>query len=302
MASYRYERNIRPEDLVQEPPRVLTPKERRANWWHYHWYYVALILAALLAAGWYAWQNLTAVRPDYVVTVVSRTDPAPELLEQVQAQLEAVGDVRLFPLSGRGRPPARRRGADRGLCPAGRRHPSGRAGPAAGRHVVPGPPHHRRGGGFARSGAGRPLVVGPNRRPLNQASLSSLQRPSVRPHPAARRGLFVQSPPSNVRTKGRQTRADRAVRQPLCLLPRQGVQNPPPLPRQDSRPGRTNKKAARPFGLTAFFGAMEGTRTPGLLIRRNQKGYFVHLPRVRRIEILYKISSFSELMFLASFA
>ena len=91
MASYRYERNIRPEDLVQEPPRVLTPKERRANWWHYHWYYVALIPAALLAAGWYAWQNLTAVRPDYVVTVVSRTDPAPELLEQVQAQLEAVG-------------------------------------------------------------------------------------------------------------------------------------------------------------------------------------------------------------------
>ena len=91
MASYRYERNIRPEDLVQEPPRVLTPKERRANWWHYHWYYVALILAALLAAGWYAWQNLTAVRPDYVGTVVSRTDPAPELLEQVQAQLEAVG-------------------------------------------------------------------------------------------------------------------------------------------------------------------------------------------------------------------
>ena len=41
MASYRYERNIRPEDLVQEPPRVLTPQERRANWWHYHWYYVA---------------------------------------------------------------------------------------------------------------------------------------------------------------------------------------------------------------------------------------------------------------------
>ena len=75
MASYRYERNIRPEDLVQEPPRVLPPKERRVNW----------------SAGWYAWQNLTAVRPDYVVTVVSRTDPAPELLEQVQAQLETVG-------------------------------------------------------------------------------------------------------------------------------------------------------------------------------------------------------------------
>ena len=63
-----------------------------------------------------------------------------------------------------------------------------------------------------------------------------------------------------------------------------------------------NKKAMKSFDFTAFFGAMEGTRTPGLLIRRNQKGYFVHLPRVRCIEILYKISSFSELMFLASFA
>jgi len=26
----------------------------------------------------------------------------------------------------------------------------------------------------------------------------------------------------------------------------------------------------------AFFGAMEGTRTPGLLIRRNQEAIFIH--------------------------
>lgn len=91
MASYRYERNIRPEDLIPDVPPPLTPKERWQNWWHYHWYFVALAVAAALAAGWYAWQNLTAVQPDYVVTVVSRTDPAPELLEQVQARLEAVG-------------------------------------------------------------------------------------------------------------------------------------------------------------------------------------------------------------------
>lgn len=90
MASYRYERNIRPEDLVQEPPRVLTPRERRANWWHYHWYYLALILVALLAAGWYTYQNLTAVQPDHVVTVVSRVSPSEELLDEVQARLEAV--------------------------------------------------------------------------------------------------------------------------------------------------------------------------------------------------------------------
>ena len=30
------------------------------------------------------------------------------------------------------------------------------------------------------------------------------------------------------------------------------------------------------FNLTAFFGAMEGTRTPGLLIRRNPEAIFIH--------------------------
>ena len=48
MASYRYERNISPEDLVPEKTRELTPAEARANWWHYHWYYVVLIAAAVL--------------------------------------------------------------------------------------------------------------------------------------------------------------------------------------------------------------------------------------------------------------
>lgn len=52
MASYRYERDIKPEDLIQETPPPLTPAQQRANWWHYHWYYVVLIAAALLAVGY----------------------------------------------------------------------------------------------------------------------------------------------------------------------------------------------------------------------------------------------------------
>ena len=46
MASYSYERDITPEDLIQETPPPLTPAQQRANWWHYHWYYVVLIAAA----------------------------------------------------------------------------------------------------------------------------------------------------------------------------------------------------------------------------------------------------------------
>ncbi len=33
-----------------------------------------------------------------------------------------------------------------------------------------------------------------------------------------------------------------------------------------------NKKAMKSFDFTAFFGAMEGTRTPGLLIRSASQG------------------------------
>lgn len=73
MASYRYERDIKPEDLIPEAPRQLTPAETRANWWHYHWYYVALVAAAVLAIGYFVWSRVTEVKPDYTVAVVSRT-------------------------------------------------------------------------------------------------------------------------------------------------------------------------------------------------------------------------------------
>lgn len=72
MASYRYERDIKPEDLIPEAPRTLTKAEARANWWHY----VALLVLAVLAAGYFVWSRVTEVKPDYTVAVVSRTDPA----------------------------------------------------------------------------------------------------------------------------------------------------------------------------------------------------------------------------------
>ena len=94
MASYRYERDIKPEDLIQETPPPLTPAQQRANWWHYHWYYVVLIAAALLAVGYFVWNRVTEVQPDYTVAVVSRTDPDIAFLSQLETRLEALaGDV-----------------------------------------------------------------------------------------------------------------------------------------------------------------------------------------------------------------
>lgn len=92
MASYRYERDIKPEDLVQEKPRELTPAEARANWWHYHWYYVALIAAAVLALGYFAWQRATTVEPDDTVTVVDRTEPDEAFLNALETKLESLSE------------------------------------------------------------------------------------------------------------------------------------------------------------------------------------------------------------------
>ena len=92
MASYRYERDIKPEDLVQEESRELTPAEARANWWHYHWYYVALIAAAVLALGYFAWQRATTVEPDDTVTMVGRTEPDEAFLSALETKLESLSE------------------------------------------------------------------------------------------------------------------------------------------------------------------------------------------------------------------
>ncbi len=92
MASYRYEREIAPEDLVVEKPRKLTTAEKRANWWHYHWYYVAVVAAAVLLLGYFVWSLVTEVKPDYMVAVVSRTDPDTAFLTEVEDRLESLGE------------------------------------------------------------------------------------------------------------------------------------------------------------------------------------------------------------------
>lgn len=92
MASYRYERDIKPEDLVQEKPRELTPAEARANWWHYYWYYVLLIAAAVLAAGYFVWSRVTEVKPDYTVAVVGRDDPDEAFLAELKERLEQLAE------------------------------------------------------------------------------------------------------------------------------------------------------------------------------------------------------------------
>ena len=62
------------------------------------------------------------------------------------------------------------------------------------------------------------------------------------------------------------------------------------------------KKAMKSFDFTAFSGAMEGTRTPGLLIRRNRIAHFVHFIIQRQIVVLIESQLFFRCYSVASFA
>lgn len=83
MASARYTLNITPEP--PEPPHEMTPREKRANFWHYNkWYFlIGAVVAALLA--WFIYDLVSQVEPDYTVGLMSEVmlpDSATETLEQ----------------------------------------------------------------------------------------------------------------------------------------------------------------------------------------------------------------------------
>lgn len=81
-------RDVRPE----EKPRELTAKEKRANWWHYHKWYVAGGLALAIALGSILWNALGIGRvvPDCQIAYVGAS-PLPadavSALENALAQL-----------------------------------------------------------------------------------------------------------------------------------------------------------------------------------------------------------------------
>lgn len=83
-------------DVKREAPKELTKKEKRANWWHYHWLHVALGVALVLVVGGVV---LSAVRnrnnqPDCQIAYIGAAFLPDETVAALEAQLAPlVGDV-----------------------------------------------------------------------------------------------------------------------------------------------------------------------------------------------------------------
>jgi len=87
MASARYTLNIKPEDLVQEKPRELTRGEKIANWWHYSWKMVLIVVLVLLLVAMFVKEVVFRTDPDYQIGIVTRRTLNEEALKNLKAAL-----------------------------------------------------------------------------------------------------------------------------------------------------------------------------------------------------------------------
>ena len=68
----------------------LTPKQRRDNWWRYHWLHVLCGVLAAIALTGVLWERSAKERYDCSVALVTRYAAVPSEIASLQAALEAV--------------------------------------------------------------------------------------------------------------------------------------------------------------------------------------------------------------------
>lgn len=88
MPSYRYLRDIDPNDLKPEEPKELSGKEKRKNWWHYHKVWVIVGVLVFGIVGFTVYDVVTQVHPDLTVTVLSPYTLPEQLTDKLQTGLE----------------------------------------------------------------------------------------------------------------------------------------------------------------------------------------------------------------------
>ena len=70
----------------------MTPAQRRTNWWHYHWRYVAVAVIAVVLLTATLWERVSKIRADVSVAVVTKYALTAHDVETIQAALEAVAE------------------------------------------------------------------------------------------------------------------------------------------------------------------------------------------------------------------
>ena len=80
-------KDVKPDEKIE-----LTAEQKRRNWWDYHKYWVLLGAVALIGFAWLIKDIFFRPEPDYQVGYVSKTAPPEEVLRNLQARLEELGE------------------------------------------------------------------------------------------------------------------------------------------------------------------------------------------------------------------
>ncbi len=78
------------KDVKPEPPKELTKKEKRKNWWHYHRIPLLIGAIVLAAVASFVWEMVTKVEPDYQIAYVSDHELAYGVAEQIEEAISAM--------------------------------------------------------------------------------------------------------------------------------------------------------------------------------------------------------------------
>lgn len=92
MASPRYTLNITPD--VPEEVHIMTPKEKRANFWFYYKWHIIIGIVLIGLVFVFVHDIVTQVKPDYTIGVLSPLTLPAEVSEALSTQLAAFCDDR----------------------------------------------------------------------------------------------------------------------------------------------------------------------------------------------------------------
>lgn len=76
------------QDVKPDEPRVLTKKEKAANWWYYHKVHVLVGVVVLLIVGFFVRDIRANVSPDYQIAYMGKTPLTEEAAAAVTAVIE----------------------------------------------------------------------------------------------------------------------------------------------------------------------------------------------------------------------
>lgn len=80
------------KDVKPEPPKELTKKEKRQNWWYYHRIPLLITAIALIMVASFVWEMATKVEPDYQIAYVSDHELPSGVADQIEACLTAIAE------------------------------------------------------------------------------------------------------------------------------------------------------------------------------------------------------------------